>query len=228
MWELWQRTRNSKRLDSDHAELSELHVTSSGLKSLATELAANGIETCRRALGGHGYGGGSGLVQLNADYLSKPTVEGDNWMITQQVARALMKKIREKPWLTSNSAWSRTDEYLRRFDGGPGTSGGLDVLSNDFSIVEAFERRAASLAFNAYHAREVEGRSWTSLLIHFHKLSRSYSQATVVANFHAAIKSKTILDGVTHGVLAQPLSIVCIHYHGCRSKRVPDLRGSIE
>lgn len=200
MWNLWQRTRGSNELDSDHAELSELHVTSSGLKSLATELAANGVETCRRAMGGHGYGGGSGLVQLNADYLSKPTVEGDNWMITQQVARSLLRKIREKPWLNSNSALSRTDEYLQKF-GDVKSQKCAQALSGDSSIVEAFERRAASLAFKAYHAREVEGQSWNSLLIQFHKLSRSYSQAMLVSNFHAAVTGSASFDAVTQGVL---------------------------
>lgn len=198
MWDLWQRTRNSNELDNDHAELSELHVTSSGLKSLATELAANGVETCRRSMGGHGYGGGSGLVQLNADYLSKPTVEGDNWMITQQVARALLKKIKEKPGFTRKIALSRTDEYLKRYEDGKGGQASLHVLAEDSAIVEAFERRTASLAFKAYYAREVEGRSWNSLLIDFHKLSRSYSQAMLVANFHAAVVSQTSFDATMH------------------------------
>ena len=76
MRELYERTRQTNALDGDKAQLAELHSTSAGLKSLATDLAANGIETCRRAMGGHGFGGGTGLVQLNADYLSKPTVEG--------------------------------------------------------------------------------------------------------------------------------------------------------
>jgi acyl-CoA oxidase len=29
-------------------------------------------------MGGHGFGGSSGRIQLNNDCLSKPTVEGDN------------------------------------------------------------------------------------------------------------------------------------------------------
>ena len=53
----------------DFGPLAELHSASSGLKSLCTTLAADGIETCRRAMGGHGFGGGSGLVGLNAEYV---------------------------------------------------------------------------------------------------------------------------------------------------------------
>lgn len=92
MYMLYNKSRETIE-KGDFGPLAELHSASSGLKSLCTTLAADGIETCRRAMGGHGFGGGSGLVGLNSDYLSKPTVEGDNWMITQQVAAYLIKKI---------------------------------------------------------------------------------------------------------------------------------------
>jgi len=49
----------------DFSSIAELHSASSGLKSLCTTYAANGIETCRRAMGGHGFGGGSGLIGIN-------------------------------------------------------------------------------------------------------------------------------------------------------------------
>ena len=48
----------------DFSRLAEMHAASSGLKSLCTTLAADGIETCRRAMGGHGFGGGSGMIAL--------------------------------------------------------------------------------------------------------------------------------------------------------------------
>ena len=35
--------------------LAEIHATSSGLKAHCTGVAGDGIETCRRACGGHGY-----------------------------------------------------------------------------------------------------------------------------------------------------------------------------
>ena len=41
---------------------------SSGLKNLCTMLTADGTEFNRRAMGGNGFGGGSGLIQLNNDY----------------------------------------------------------------------------------------------------------------------------------------------------------------
>ena len=66
MHQLYQQSR--ERIErGDFGALAELHSTSSGLKSLCTSYAADGIEICRRAMGGHGFGGGSGLVQINAE-----------------------------------------------------------------------------------------------------------------------------------------------------------------
>ena len=68
MYDLYQRSRETIE-SGDFGPLAELHSASSGLKSLCTTLAADGIETCRRAMGGHGFGGGSGLVGVNAEYV---------------------------------------------------------------------------------------------------------------------------------------------------------------
>jgi acyl-CoA oxidase len=69
------------------AVLADLHATSCGLKSLASTIAADGLETARRACGGHGYSNFSGIGSFLADYLPNVTWEGDNYMLTQQVAR---------------------------------------------------------------------------------------------------------------------------------------------
>lgn len=58
--------------------LPELHALSSGLKSLCTEIAAGGVETCRRTCGGHGYMMASGLPTLFASYVQNVTWEGEN------------------------------------------------------------------------------------------------------------------------------------------------------
>lgn len=140
---LYEKTRKDIEA-GDFAALADLHSTSSGLKSLCTELAANGIESCRRAMGGHGFGGGSGLIQLNSDYLSKPTVEGDNWMITQQVARYLIKKAKDiltnKANLSSNDTEKILCQHLRRNKGVV-----FDILNDDAAILHAFQTRAAYL-----------------------------------------------------------------------------------
>ena len=67
--------------------LADLHATSCGLKALASTTAGEGLEVCRRACGGHGYSSYSGIGAWYADYLPTLTWEGDNYMLTQQVAR---------------------------------------------------------------------------------------------------------------------------------------------
>jgi acyl-CoA oxidase len=129
----------------DFSLMSELHLTTSALKSMCTELAADGIEKCRRAMGGHGFGGPSGFINLNNDYLSRPTVEGDNWMITQQVARGLIKIAKatlENPETQGTSLVEASlKEYLREKD----VPARHEMLKDDSSIVQAFARRAAHL-----------------------------------------------------------------------------------
>lgn len=72
MYALYHKSRETIE-KGDFGPLAELHSASSGLKSLCTMLAADGIETCRRAMGGHGFGGGSGLVGINAEYFISST-----------------------------------------------------------------------------------------------------------------------------------------------------------
>ncbi|RMY22147.1 hypothetical protein D0867_02897 [Hortaea werneckii] len=188
MQSLYESTR-AKIDQGDFSKLAVLHAQSSGLKSLCTELAANSIETCRRALGGHGFGGGSGLIQLNNDYLSKPTVEGDNWMITQQTASYLIKRMAAAVAAKGESQdeveaacreWLRT----RRLSGGSP----LRIFDDDKQIVEAFSRRSRYLTHQAYIQREVKKRSWNIMLIQLRKVSHAESQSILVSNFYDALQ----------------------------------------
>jgi acyl-CoA oxidase len=147
MWDLYSRTRESVE-GGDYSHLADMHSTSAGLKSLCTGLAADGIEIGRRALGGHGFGAGSGLLQLNSEYHSQVTVEGDNYMITQQLASYLIKKataIVESPDESSKDDTERIlrDFYIARRYQDKGDK--YDVLNNNKAILDAFQRRAAVL-----------------------------------------------------------------------------------
>lgn len=75
------------------ARLAELHATSCGLKALGTFTAAAGLEVSRRACGGHGYSSFAGIGAWYADYVPASTWEGDNYMLTQQVARYVSSPI---------------------------------------------------------------------------------------------------------------------------------------
>ncbi|KAK6431216.1 hypothetical protein LTR95_012622 [Oleoguttula sp. CCFEE 5521] len=203
MQALYARTR-ADITKGDFSKLAELHSQSSGLKSLCTDYAANGIETCRRALGGHGFGGGSGLIQLNADYLSKPTVEGDNWMITQQTASYLIKRM-EAAVAGKGEPQDEVErscrEYLRNRD----TARPSDhaIFNSDEDTVFAFTRRSRYLSYLAHQARNVEKKPWNSLLLQLRKVSNAESESLLVSNFYNAIHdtaanlSPTLKDHLT-------------------------------
>lgn len=194
MYMLYHKSRQTIE-KGDFGPLAELHSASSGLKSLCTMLAADGIETCRRAMGGHGFGGGSGLVGLNADYLSKPTVEGDNWMITQQVAAYLIKKMTNAVQKPNTPTRDLTDELFHFYLQNRGQRIPQSVVKDDEvddqATVEVFQWRAADLAYRAYQARVVEKKPWTRLMVQLHSLSRAYSEQILVTNFHNSFTDTT-------------------------------------
>ncbi|KAL4888858.1 acyl-CoA dehydrogenase/oxidase C-terminal [Aspergillus ambiguus] len=193
MGQIYDATRASVD-GGDLSRLIDLHSLSSGLKSLCSDLAAGGIEICRRSMGGHGFGGGSGLVQLNADYLSKPTVEGDNWMITQQMARYLMKKAEliakgGPQYAPAN----QTEELLYQFyHRQSGVRQNFRIFDDDKQLVAAFAHRAAYLTFEAYKAFKIKGKTWNSLLVQMHELSHAQSECIVVSNFYEGLLSSTL------------------------------------
>jgi acyl-CoA oxidase len=185
MYKLYYGTRAEIEKSGDFSRLAEMHAASSGLKSLSTMLAADGIETCRRAMGGHGFGGGSGMIPLNNDYLSKPTVEGDNWMITQQTASYLIKRMTEV--LSKAGTYHHRepiDDQYRAYFKFTRSRVRPDILKTDWAIVETFKHRASYLAHQAYQERVVNKKPWTGMMINLHNLSRAHSQQLLVSSFY--------------------------------------------
>ncbi len=73
--------------------LDLLHHFTSGLKSLYSTMAYDGIETVRVNCGGAGYSVWSFLPQLWSDYSPVPVYEGDNTVMAQQTVGYIQKKI---------------------------------------------------------------------------------------------------------------------------------------
>jgi acyl-CoA oxidase len=213
MYNLYINTR--QRIEKgDFSDIAELHSTSSGLKSLCTMYAADGIETCRRALGGHGFHSGSGLIGISNDYLSKPTVEGDNWMITQQMASYLIKKIETIVERPNSQPKDQADELFQRYLRERSQHSPVEIIRNgkvdNDAIVHAFRWRAADLSYRAFEARIVQGKKWNSLLIQLHKLSRVYSEMILVVNFYKALGSLQ-LSAPTADVMRDLFRLFAIH-----------------
>jgi len=182
--------------------LADLHATSCGLKALGSTTAAEGLEVCRRACGGHGYSSFSGIGSWYADYLPTTTWEGDNYMLTQQVARYLLKSARAV--LKGNAPNNDTSKIFTTFLAKQDMGAAFDILGSDSDLVDAFAWRTSFLTFEALKHRDVEKNSWNSLLVDFWRLSTAHSQYLVVKNFYDALQSESLryeLDSTTIDIL---------------------------
>ncbi|PGH12076.1 hypothetical protein AJ79_04475 [Helicocarpus griseus UAMH5409] len=192
--------------------LADLHATSCGLKALGSSTAAEGLEVCRRACGGHGYSSYSGIGPWYADYLPNTTWEGDNYMLTQQVARYLLKSARavSAGKAPDNDTCRILKTYLDRRDMGAA----FDILDDDADIVAAFAWRTARMTFEALKHHDIEKRSWNSMLIDFYRLSTAHSQYLVVKNFYEAVFSTattSAIDPDTAAVLHKLFRLYALH-----------------
>ncbi|KAM5356940.1 hypothetical protein ACJ41O_003586 [Fusarium nematophilum] len=193
--------------------LADLHAISCSLKAFASTTAAEGLEVCRRACGGHGYSAFSGIGSWYADYLPTVTWEGDNYMLTQQVARYLLKSGRAvlAGKAPDNSISRVFKEFIRRQDVGAA----FDVLDSDQELVDAFAWRVAFLTFEALKHRDEDKQSWNSLLIDFWRLSTAYAQYQVVKNFYEALqeeKTRSSLEASTLEVLQKLFQLFALHH----------------
>jgi len=213
MYNLYSNTRQQIE-KGDFSELAVLHSASSGLKSLCTMYAADGIEVCRRAMGGHGFHSASGLVSINNDYLSKPTVEGDNWMITQQVASYLIKKMESVVENPNAKPKDQADRLFQKYLKQKLRREPRDIIRggrvDNEAVADAFRWRAADLSYRAYEARVVQKKKWTSLLIQLHNLSRVYSEMLLITNYHNALQNSR-LSSPSIGVVNDLFQLYALH-----------------
>ncbi|KAH0836103.1 Peroxisomal acyl-coenzyme A oxidase 1 [Fonsecaea pedrosoi] len=184
--------------------LAELHASSCALKAYTSTVAGEGLETCRRACGGHGYSSFAGVGSLYADYLPTLTWEGDNFMLTQQVSRYLLKIARQvvsEVDVNSSTHAAPGNQFSihtatilanYRTKQSDTTVVPFDVLGDDTScLVDAFAWRVAYQTFEILRRHDDEGASWDSLLVSFWRLSTAYSQYLVVRNFHQVLSHPT-------------------------------------
>ncbi|KIW67901.1 hypothetical protein PV04_07116 [Phialophora macrospora] len=192
--------------------LADLHSTSCALKAYGSTTAAEGLEVCRRACGGHGYSSFSGIGSWYADYLPTVTWEGDNYMLTQQVSRYLLKSARAV--IAGKAGNNDTTRILTEFINRRDIGCAFDVIGNDEDLVAAFAWRVSFLTFEALRHRDEEKQSWNSLLVDFYRLSTAHAQYMIVKNFHDALQdseTKRQIDGETITLLHKLFRLFALH-----------------
>ncbi|PVI07833.1 acyl-coenzyme A oxidase 1 [Periconia macrospinosa] len=189
--------------------LADLHATSCGLKALSSTIAAEGLEVCRRACGGHGYSSFSGIGSWYADYLPTTTWEGDNYMLTQQVARYLLKSARSV--IAGTPPSNDTTSILADFRARTNIGCAFDILGSDEDIVAAFAWRASFLTFEALKHRDEQKKPWNDLLVDFYRLSKAHSQYLVMKNFYSALKNPENTNQLDQETVAVLWSLFRLH-----------------
>ncbi|CAO3699738.1 hypothetical protein G6F70_005764 [Rhizopus microsporus] len=173
--------------------LADLHASSSGLKSLTTTMVIDVIEDCRRACGGHGYSMFSGLGQFYQDTLPNVTWEGDNYILTQQTARYLLKTFRNViAGKAEPSEYNQTINYLTQFMQNPKAkcpaTKPSDFLNPEL-VLSAFGFRAAYGIAKVAEQLDRHGRSWNSMLVEIARISKAHCQFILVRNFIVALQN---------------------------------------
>jgi len=210
--------------------VSDIHASSSALKSFTTMVAADGIEECRKACGGHGFLACSGLPELIGTFLQNPTVEGDNHMLPQQVIRVLLKLVE-----AVQSDESVVDQYkpcdsyalvssIRSIMNG-GAEKCLGVSPKDLcdlpTLLHAFRHRAARLLVVV--GKQIKDsvkkgmgmqESWNNSLVAMAKTSRAYSQFLLIQNFMEGIieGQRNMLIGAAEGKVLRDLALLLALY----------------
>lgn len=77
----------------DYSQVGAVHIIVSGVKTMVTSMCSAGMELCRRCCGGHGYSLSSGIPERWATMTHMTTAEGDNTIMSLQVARGVLKVI---------------------------------------------------------------------------------------------------------------------------------------
>jgi len=77
-------------------KLQEIHALTSTLKAVNTMLAVDGMEQCRKALGGHGYLNCAGVGPNTLSVLPQATYEGDFVVLSIQVGQVLLGAVTAK------------------------------------------------------------------------------------------------------------------------------------
>ena len=191
--------------------VADLHASSSCLKSFTTMIAAEGMEDCRKACGGHGFLQSSGLPELVTTYLQSPTVEGDNHMLPQQVIKVLLKLVQAVqndedlsdyapcdshhliPSLQSILHGSSSDETCAAQSAADLLE--LDLLTHTFChrAARVLVQVATQLQTSMMVQNQTALEAWNEALVEMARASRAYAQFLLLHNFVRDIADEDLL-----------------------------------
>ena len=208
------------------AEVADIHASTSSLKSFTTMTAADGMEDCRKACGGHGFLQSSGLPELVTTYLQSPTVEGDNHMLPQQVIKVLLKLVQAVQSGDDLGDYKPCDSYdlipsikstLQGYSETCQARSARDLLDLDL-LLTAFRHRAARILVQT--AAQLQGNmtnkpmqdAWNESLVEMARASHSYAQFLLLRNFLQGIQEGKILGSAEVAVMQDLARLFALYW----------------
>jgi len=165
-------------------------ATSCALKSWSTRRSTDGIEECRKAMGGHGYSIFSGVADLFATFVPSNTYEGDNFVLAQQVARFLLKQLQNV--VKGKQVTSTTAEYLYTLAEGTDQVFQFEDVSQQILGPEVqlklFSMRSARLVADLGQQLQ-SGREWSDLNMECWAINLAHAEYLILKTLIAKVKA---------------------------------------
>ncbi|CAE8605706.1 unnamed protein product [Polarella glacialis] len=127
--------------------LTEMHVLTSTLKAVSTVLMADGMEQCRKCMGGHGFLNAAGVGPQYLSALPQATYEGDFVVLSIQVGQQLLNAVSSKMKGKTSNPKTPSLQYVYEYDPAkpqlPPKAAELDsLLQNHDFLMAALKSRA--------------------------------------------------------------------------------------
>jgi acyl-CoA oxidase len=204
--------------------LPEMHVLTSTLKAVSTVLAADGMEQCRKSLGGHGFLNAAGIGPQYLNALPQATYEGDFVVLSIQVGmavfkacgRKLMKGLTKDPNNPSLDYLFAADLKELKTPTAPSLAE-LQAGITDFDFLErCMEKRANFVHFSAAQKFQeavkqhgsMNANAIDEVKIDMMRMTYAHSYVLYVKGFRA--KLDALKEGPLHKVLVPLFELFCL------------------
>jgi acyl-CoA oxidase len=154
----------------------------------------------------------SGLPYLYQSYVSTNTLEGENFLLTQQTARFLLKELKAVIRGTSKSI---STQFIKRLSNPSAfktekfnVSSESD-LQNHEHLVHAFSHRAARLLVEL--AELLKKKSWNDVNIEVSVLSRAFSQYMVIMISYKFLEQVKVENAALYPVIKKCIDLFAIY-----------------
>lgn len=198
-------------------QVTDIHASTSALKSYTTTVAADGMEDLRKACGGHGFLMCSGLPELITTYLQNPTVEGDNQMLPQQVVKVLIKLVQAVQSGGDLKGYADCDsaDLLPSIEALLGSTrprcsaNDPNGLLDPNTLLKAFRHRSARLLCQV--AKQIQSsigkgktfaQAWNAALVEMSRTSTAYAQFLLLRNNFEGVEQSEV-GSAEKGVLRE-------------------------